>query len=83
VYEREQRPMMKYWALLAANSHKIGIILAAFLPIVPGSVWGQWGFIWYFWYELLLLNAVMVGLILWQRRVDERLLASVMPVLSE
>lgn len=77
VYKNHQTPMMKYWALLASNSHKIGIVLAAFLPIVSGSVWGEWGMIWYFWYEMILLNALMAALILWQARVDKKLLKDI------
>lgn len=73
LYERHQRPTMRGWALLAPNSHKLGIIISAFLPVYGGSLWGALGMGWYLLYDLG-LNAVMAGLIRRQGPVNERTL---------
>ncbi len=73
LYERYQRPTMRGWALLAPNSHKLGIIISAFLPVYEGSFWGGLGMGWYLVYDLG-LNAVMVWLIRRQGPVNERTL---------
>jgi len=70
IYDRRQRPTMPGWALLAPNSHKIAIILSAFLPLYGGSFWGGLGMGWYLIYDLG-LNAVMVWLIRRQGPVNE------------
>ena len=73
-YEAGHRPLLRYWALLASNSHKIGIVAAAFVPSGTGSLWGGLGMGWYLVY-VLLLNLVLVALIPIQRRADGRLCA--------
>lgn len=70
IYERRQRPTMRGWSLLAPNSHKIAIILSAFLPLWGDSFWAGLGMGWYLVYDLG-LNAVMVWLIRRQGPVNE------------
>jgi len=70
VYEHLQRPMLRGWSLLASNSHKLGIMLSAFIPIVPGSFWSGLGMGWYFFYDIG-LTVVMAWLIHRQVPVDE------------
>lgn len=76
VYEGVQRPALKGWTLLAPNAHKVGMALAAFLPVAEGSFWGGLGMGWYLVYDLL-LNAVMGVLILRQRSVDGKTMRAV------
>lgn len=73
LYERHQRPTMRGWALLAPNSHKLGIIASSFLPVYEGSFWGSLGMGWYLVYDLG-LNAVMFWLIRRQAPVNTRTL---------
>jgi hypothetical protein len=58
---------MKYWALVASNSHKLGIAVAVFLPVTPDHFWSSLGAGWYFVY-VLFLNAVLVLLVAVQSR---------------
>lgn len=74
-YEAGHRPLLPFWALLASNSHKLGIILAAFVPVRGGSFWGGLGMGWYLVY-VLALNLTLAGLLPAQRRADEALAAS-------
>jgi phosphatidylglycerophosphate synthase len=67
LYARRQRPLMKYWAFMASNSHKIGIAVAVFLPVSPTDFWSELGAGWYFVYDLF-LNAVLVLLVMVQGR---------------
>jgi hypothetical protein len=76
LYERTQRPALKGWALLASNSHKIGIILAAFLPVSSGSFRGELGMGWYFFYDLFLV-LVMAWLVWRQAGIDAKTLAEI------
>jgi len=73
-YEASHRPLLPFWALLAANSHKTGIIAAALVPVGGGSFWAGLGSGWYFVY-VLALNATLLVLIPVQRRVDRTLAA--------
>jgi phosphatidylglycerophosphate synthase len=79
-YREEMERPLGAWALLGPNSHKVALVAAAFLPALagPGPL-GDWlrnaGMLPYLVYDLVVLNAVTVGLILWQRRTDRRLLA--------
>lgn len=74
-YEAGHRPLLPFWALLASNSHKIGIVAAAFVPVGGRSFWGNLGMGWYLVY-VVLLNLALVVLVTAQRRVDEALAAS-------
>jgi phosphatidylglycerophosphate synthase len=67
LYSRRQRPLMKYWALMASNSHKLGIAVAVFLPVTPANLWTELGAAWYFVYDLF-LNVVLVLLVVVQGR---------------
>jgi phosphatidylglycerophosphate synthase len=73
-YERSHRPLLPFWALMASNSHKLGIVVAAFLPAGGASFWGQLGMGWYLIY-VLALNAAFLFLLPAQRRADESLAA--------
>jgi phosphatidylglycerophosphate synthase len=73
-YEAGHRPLLPYWALLASNSHKLGIIAAAFVPLAGTSFWGQLGMGWYLVYDLL-LNLTLFVLLPAQRKVDRALAA--------
>jgi phosphatidylglycerophosphate synthase len=73
-YEAGHRPLLPFWALLASNSHKAGIVVAAFVPVVGDSFWGRLGMGWYLVY-VLLLNLTLVALLPAQRRVDRALAA--------
>ncbi len=73
-YEAGHRPLLPFWALLASNSHKAGIIVAAFVPVVGTTFWGRLGGGWYFVYTLA-LNLALLGLLPAQRRADEALAA--------
>lgn len=74
-FEAGHRPLLPFWALLASNSHKLGIILAAFLPVRGGSFWGNLGMGWYLVY-VLALNLTLLVLLPAQRRADDALAAS-------
>jgi len=76
LYERTQRPALKGWALLASNSHKIGIILAAFLPVTSGSFRGELGMGWYLFYDLFLV-LVMAWLVWRQAGINAKTLAEI------
>lgn len=73
-YEASHRPLLPFWALLASNSHKLGIIVAALMPVGAGSFWAGLGSGWYFIY-VLALNATLLVFIPVQRRVDRKLAA--------
>ena len=68
-YDAAHRPLLPFWALLASNSHKAGIIAASLVPVGEGSFWAGLGSGWYFIY-VLALNATVLVLIPVQRRVD-------------
>jgi phosphatidylglycerophosphate synthase len=74
-YERGHRPLLPSWALLASNSHKVGIVVAAFAPVVGTSFWGSLGIGWYLVY-VLSLNIALAALLPAQRRVDRALAAA-------
>lgn len=73
-YDRSHRRMLPWWSLVATNSHKVGIILAAFVPVSGTSFWASLGGCWFYFYTLA-LNLVLVVLIPLQARVDRRLIA--------
>lgn len=71
-YKASHRPLLPCWALFASNSHKLGIVLAGFVPVWPGSFWAGLGMGWYLVY-VLALNAAAFVLLPAQRRADRRL----------
>ena len=73
-YERSHRPLLPFWALLASNSHKAGIVVAAFAPVAGTSFWGGLGMGWYLVY-VLALNAALAALLPAQARADRALAA--------
>jgi hypothetical protein len=73
-YERSHRPLLPFWALMASNSHKAGIVVAAFVPVGGSSFWGGLGMGWYLVY-VLALNAALAALLPAQARVDRALAA--------
>jgi 1L-myo-inositol 1-phosphate cytidylyltransferase len=75
-YDTSHRPLLPFWALLASNSHKLGIVVAAFVPVGAGSFWAGLGMGWYFIY-VLALNAVIFVMVPAQRRIDRRFCAEV------
>jgi phosphatidylglycerophosphate synthase len=72
LYAGHQRPLMRYWALMASNSHKLGIAVAVFLPVTSAHFWGSLGAGWYFVYDLF-LNAVLVLLVAVQSRRNRKI----------
>jgi phosphatidylglycerophosphate synthase len=81
-YEASHRPLLPFWALLASNSHKVGIVVAAFVPVVGASFWGRLGMGWYLVYDLL-LNLALLWLLPAQHRVDRALAASLEQLAAE
>jgi len=73
-FERSHRPALPRWALLASNSHKLGVAVAAFIPVAGTSFWAGLGIGWFFMYNLA-LNLVLVVLVVAQSRVDDPLAA--------
>jgi phosphatidylglycerophosphate synthase len=73
-YDSSHRPLLPYWALLASNSHKAGIVAASLLPVGNRSFWAGLGIGWYLIY-VLLLNATLLVLIPAQGRTDRKLAA--------
>jgi phosphatidylglycerophosphate synthase len=73
-YERSHRPLLPFWALMASNSHKLGIVVAAFVPVAGPSFWGGLGMGWYLVY-VLALNVPLIALLRVQGRVDRALTA--------
>lgn len=60
---------LRWWALLAPNSHKVGMIVGA-LPIVASPLFGSAGLYAYFFYVIVLLNLLLWILIRSQTRAD-------------
>lgn len=73
-FERSHRTILPRWALLASNSHKLGVAAAAFVPVVGTSFWAGLGIGWFFVYDLA-LNLLLAALIAAQPRVDDPLAA--------
>lgn len=77
-FERSRRPTLPRWTLLASNSHKLGVVVAAFIPVAGTSFWAGLGIGWFLVYDLA-LNLVMAALIAVQPRVDDPLAAELAP----
>lgn len=73
-YERSHRPTLPYWALLASNSHKLGVAVAAFVPVAGTTFWAGLGIGWFLVYDLA-LNLVLAAMLAAQPRFDDPLAA--------
>ena len=71
-YRAKTRLLLKNWAVLAPNSHTLGILLAGFAPFLCTGAMARWGLALVFLFDLS-LNVPMLALILIQRRVDDGL----------
>ena len=65
-----QGKLLHLWAILAPNSHKVGMIVGAVLPVRSGSTLGSLGLAWYFIYVLGLLNILLIIILKIQRTTD-------------
>lgn len=63
-YSRLNKPLMKYYALLVTNTRVIIMAVCVLIDHVQ----------WYFWAEAFALNAVMLGVTLYQGRLNKGLL---------
>lgn len=74
-YREANGRLLRGWAFMATNSHKVGAVAASFVPLVsPGGLLGTLGMASFYVY-VLLLNVPLVLLVLAQARRDRRLLA--------
>lgn len=67
---KHQRALLPFWAMLAPNSHKVMMVATAFLPTAGTTLAGRLGMGWYLIYDVVVLNAFLLLMLLWQRRVD-------------
>ncbi len=75
-YRELNRVLVSRWALMASNSHKLGIVAASFFFLFfPAGPLQGLGMASYFIYDLL-LNLPLLGLVLAQGKADQRLLAT-------
>jgi len=75
-YRELNQSLVSRWALMASNSHKLGIVIASFLFLLfPTGPLQHLGMASYFIYDLL-LNLPLLALILAQGKADRRLLAT-------
>ena len=74
IYRRENRLILHWWTLMAPNTHKVGIVIAAFVPFIVTSGWlHQIGAISYYFFDISL--TVPMFLLIWgQSRVNRRVL---------
>ncbi|MFQ5701041.1 MAG: CDP-alcohol phosphatidyltransferase family protein [Acidobacteriota bacterium] len=75
--EQNQRRRLRVWALLAPNSHKVGMVVAAMLPVNDLSMFGTFGLLWYFLYVLVALNGLLLILLISQPRADRAMWARI------
>jgi phosphatidylglycerophosphate synthase len=80
-YRQASERMLRFWPLLGPNSHKVALVCTAFLAALLPSL-APLGMVLYLLYDALVLNAVMVVLILVQRRIDRRLAGELTAQLS-
>jgi hypothetical protein len=74
-YRAANLGLLKAWAFMATNSHKVGIVVASFVPLVFSSgPLARLGMASYYAYGLL-LNGPLLLLVLAQAERDRRLLA--------
>lgn len=67
-----QGKILRSWAVLAPNSHKVAVIVGAILPVDSGSTWGSFGLVWYFIYVLGFLNILLIVFLKIQRSADRK-----------
>jgi hypothetical protein len=72
VVEANQGKMLPLWALLAPNSHKVGMVVAAILPMSGASPLGSLGLLWYFVYVICFLNLLLIAILIVQRSIDHK-----------
>jgi phosphatidylglycerophosphate synthase len=76
-YREAMRSPLHGWALMASNSHKIGIVACAFVPVlIPDSEFARYGLGLVLAFNLA-LNLPLAVLIWMQRRIDRRLLQEI------
>jgi len=69
VIRARNRRRLRWWAMLAPNSHKVGMIVGA-LPIVGSQLFGSAGLYAYLFYVLVVLNLLLWILIRAQAKAD-------------
>jgi phosphatidylglycerophosphate synthase len=67
LYRGHYAPLVKASAVLGGNTRT----LAAFLSMLAGTP------LWFFLFEIVVLNAALLGLVVWRRRRDRALLADI------
>jgi len=77
IFADEQVPMLRAWTLLGPNSHKVGLVLASFAPAISGFPVLQFGTVLFFYYNLVVLNGVLLVVIRAQARTDRRIEAAI------
>jgi hypothetical protein len=76
-YRDAMRGMLRAWTLMAPNAHKVAIAVCAFLPVLaPDAPGARFGLGWVLAFNLA-LNAVLVALVVAQRRLDQRLMREI------
>jgi len=73
LYETIQKSSMPWWAILGPNTHKAAILIAGCLPVTHSSLPGSLGLIWYWLFELLILNVLMIHMMHTQKKRDNLL----------
>lgn len=74
LYRKENRRILHWWTLMAPNTHKVGIVMAAFVPFIFTSGWlHQVGAVSYYFFDIAL--TIPMFLLIWgQARVNRRIL---------
>lgn len=82
LYRRENKSILHWWTLMAPNTHKVGIVIAAFIPFIFTSGWlYRIGAISYFFFDIAL--TIPMFLLIWgQSRVNRRILKQLQNSLS-
>jgi hypothetical protein len=74
VYRERNTQMIRWWALLGPNSHKLGLVAASLVPLLaPEGNVQRLGMVLYFFYDLTALNVAMFFLLRRQGSKDEEL----------
>ena len=71
------RGRLKVWAFLAPNSHKVGMLIGGFVPLIGAESPLESGLFWYLIFVIGPMNLLLVGLIWVQSRSDHRTRAAV------
>lgn len=77
LYRRENRFILHWWTLMAPNTHKVGIVIAAFIPFIFTAGWlHRVGAVSYYFFDMAL--TVPMFLLIWgQSRVNRRILRAI------